>query len=343
LMCPTCRDCKCLSCNILQNCVSHTAVLFIMPSIVFLGTSSATPTKARNVSSYALRLDDGRIILIDCGEGTQHQFVKCADLRAGKIDAIMITHLHGDHSFGLPGLLASMSMNGRDQPVKIYGPEGLKNYLESCLKYSVTFLTYPIEIVEIPTDKVTPLGLINQLTVTAYPLKHKVTCFGFLFEEPEKKGKLNAKLAKELGAENKDLGILTSGKDVTLPNGNIIKSVDVMGETRKGRKFLLLGDTCDSESVVEAAQNCLVVVHEVTYDSSCVEKAKEGGHSTSTMAGQFAKKIKASRIFITHFSSRYHGLHDTEPLTVKDLVSETQKECPDTKVEAAEDFARFEL
>jgi len=315
-----------------------------MPSIVFLGTSSATPTKARNVSSYALRLDDGRIILIDCGEGTQHQFVKCADLRVGKIDAILITHNHGDHSFGLAGLLASMSMYGRDQPVKIYGPEGIKSYVEHSIKFSATYLTFPTEIIEIIPDKITSLGIINELSVTAYPLKHKVPCFGYLLEEPTKKGKLNAKLAKDLGVTDpKQLGILSSGKDVTLTNGIVVKSVDVLGETRKGRKYLLMGDTCNSESVVEAAQNCTFVVHETTYDSSAHEKAIEGGHSTSTMAGQFAKRINASRMIITHFSSRYHALHDNEPITVKDLLLETQKECPETKVEAADDFSKFDL
>ncbi len=122
---------------------------------------------------------------------------------------------------------------------------------------------------------------MHGMYLSAFPLKHKVPCFGFLLEEPDKKGKLNAQKAKELGVTNpKDLGFLSQGKDITLADGTVIKAIDVTGETRKGKKFVFLGDTCNSDSMLEKAQDADVVVHEATYDASLEQKAVEGGHST---------------------------------------------------------------
>lgn len=312
-------------------------------SLVFLGTSAATPSKNRNVSSYALRNDEGKIFLLDCGEGTQHQFLKTVDLKVSKIEVILITHLHGDHSFGLPGLLASLSLYGRDQPVRVFGPVGLRAMIETNLKLSATYLTYKLDIVELEEGKTESFGLLHGLYLSAYPLKHKVPCFGYLLEEPEKKGKLNAQKAKELGVTNpKDLGSLSQGKDITLPNGTLIKAVDVTGETRKGKKFIFLGDTSNSDSMIEKGQDCDVVVHEATYDGTLEQKAVEGGHSTSVMAGKFASKLNAKKLILTHFSMRYQNPEEGQP-SIKDLVKEAQLECSKTEVDAAEDMKKYEF
>eukprot|EP01114_Cavostelium_apophysatum_P016865 TRINITY_DN4888_c0_g1_i1.p1 TRINITY_DN4888_c0_g1~~TRINITY_DN4888_c0_g1_i1.p1 ORF type:complete len:315 (-),score=57.66 TRINITY_DN4888_c0_g1_i1:26-970(-) len=314
-----------------------------MPSLVFLGTSAATPTKMRNVTSHALRMDDGKIFLLDCGEGTQHQFLKSNEVKSSKIEAFLITHLHGDHSFGLPGLLASMSLLGRSDPVKCFGPKGIKPYIESFLQHSATYLTFPFEIIELEVGKVAPLGVISGVTITAYPLRHKVPCFGYILQEPEKRGKLDAQKAKQLGATGKDMGLLTAGKDVTTASGQVIRAVDVIGETRKGKKYVLLGDTSNSDSMLPDAEDCDVLVHETTYDASLQEKAVEGGHSTSKMAGEFANRIRAKKLFITHFSMRYDTESTEGAITVNDLLNETQRECPDTVVTAAEDFRKYEI
>jgi len=214
-----------------------------MKRVFFFGTSAATPTKTRNVTSHALELTNGKVILIDCGEGTQHRIVQ-SEIKASKIACILITHLHGDHLFGLPGLLASLSLligDHNSESISIIGPEGLKNYLDISLSSSSTYITFKYSVIELKADQIQPLGIIQSLTVTALPLAHKVTCFGYLFEEADKPGALNAKRAIELGAKNTQLGELKAGKDVILPDGSKILAADVLGPTKKRKKSINVG------------------------------------------------------------------------------------------------------
>ncbi|KAL6079318.1 Ribonuclease BN [Balamuthia mandrillaris] len=339
-----------------------------MKCVTFLGTSAATPTKCRNVTSHALQFLNGRAWLFDCGEGTQHQILKSKDLKAPRIDAIFITHLHGDHLFGLPGLLASLSLVGgeRQNPVLLYGPPGIKEYVRASIDSSVTYLTYGLEVIELDTSKNHTLsepGLSTSasmpMKVTAHPIVHKVPCLGYVVEEPERAGALDAKKAASLGAKGKEMGLLKAGKDVTLSDGRVIKASDVIGPTRKGKKVVLLGDTSDASSVLEAGQGCDLLVHEATYDASLREKAVEGGHSTSQMAGRFAKELAAKKLILTHFSMRYtssegsqpqHQEKDAEeekeeggPLTVEQLCEEARAECPETLVVAALDLESYDV
>jgi len=214
--------------------------------------------------------------------------------------------------------------------------------LDRTIQLSATYLTFSIEVTELLPEQITKLGILNGLEVVAYPLTHKVVSFGYILIEPDKRGKLDAKKATDLGASKKELGILSQGKDVTTTNGIIIKSSDVMGETRRGSKYVFLGDTSNSDSLLEDAKNCDILVHEATFDSKQREKAIEGGHSTSSMAGQFAAKICAAKMILTHFSMRYHGLNKEE-LTVEDLKREAQSECPNTEVLVADDFFKFDI
>lgn len=315
-----------------------------MKSVVFLGTSAATPTKHRSVTCHGLQFLNGRVWLLDCGEGTQHQIAKCNDIRVGRIDNILITHLHGDHSFGLPGLLASMSLVAGDgkEPVRCIGPVGLERLIRTSLDLSATYITYKLEIIELEEGKVRDLGVIDGHHVVAYPMVHKVACFGFVVEEPEKPGQLDAKKAASLGAKGKDMGLLKAGKDVTLGDGTVIKAADLLSPPRKGKKVVLLGDTSDSTSLAEAARGCDLIVHEATFDSTLEQKAVEGGHSTSSMAGRFAHSIQAKKLVLTHFSMRYTTAGEGE-LGVAELQQEAQKECPQTIVHCAEDFSVFDI
>jgi len=311
---------------------------------LFLGTAAACPTKERNVSAYAIKTMLARHWLVGCGEGTQHRIVARTDLiKTSRLDVILITHLHGDHSFGLPGLLASISMGNAepDRKLKLIGPVGLQTMVKTALKLSETYLTYELDIVELEDNKVHDLGSLGEMSVKAFPLTHKVPCFGYLISEPDKLGKLDGKKAAKLGAKGGQLGELKDGKDVTLADGTVIKAADVCFAPTKGKMLLALGDTSNSESVVPFATNCDVVIHESTFDATLQKKAVDGGHSTSAMAGTFAKTISAKKLIITHFSKRYFEGEDGPH--IPDLVREAQQECPGTVVLAAEDYASFSV
>eukprot|EP01130_Rhizamoeba_saxonica_P008875 TRINITY_DN3594_c1_g1_i2.p1 TRINITY_DN3594_c1_g1~~TRINITY_DN3594_c1_g1_i2.p1 ORF type:complete len:210 (-),score=42.96 TRINITY_DN3594_c1_g1_i2:693-1322(-) len=195
-----------------------------MESISFLGTSAATPGKDRNVSSFAIKFrEGGRVWLVDCGEGTQHRVVRNPDIvKASKIDVILITHLHGDHCFGLPGLLASLSLTGVCDELTLIGPEGLKLMVDTAIGLSDTYLTYNLKIIELVEGEVFDLGLVNGIHLSAYPLVHKVATFGFVIEEPMKPGKLDGKKAAQLGAKGPVMRDLKNGIDVTLDDGTVI-------------------------------------------------------------------------------------------------------------------------
>jgi len=316
-----------------------------MDSVVFLGTVSATPTKHCNVSAYVIKLSSGRQWLVDCGEGTQHQFLRTDLVKAGRIDVILITHLHGDHCFGLPGFLASLSLTGTVSKITLVGPVGLKKMIDVNIELSATYLTYVLEVVELEPQEISKPMVFQDMTVVAYPLRHKVACFGFIITEPQKPGALDGKKAAALGAKGKDLGLLKAGKDVTLPNGTVVKATDVLSEPKPGKRVLAMGDTSNSDSMLEAGQNCDCVIHETTYDCDREEKAIEGGHSTTTMAGLFAKNLNAKKLIITHFSKRYIETSESDPTgkTIKHLLDETQRVCPETQVFAATEFASFDI
>eukprot|EP01105_Mastigella_eilhardi_P007466 TRINITY_DN18900_c0_g1_i1.p1 TRINITY_DN18900_c0_g1~~TRINITY_DN18900_c0_g1_i1.p1 ORF type:complete len:316 (-),score=64.35 TRINITY_DN18900_c0_g1_i1:99-1046(-) len=312
-----------------------------MESVVFLGTSAGTPTKTRNVSSLCLRMASGRVVMVDCGEGTQHQILRCDHVKLGKIASILVTHMHGDHIFGLPGLIASMCMLCPDRgPLSVYGPKGIEEYIMSSLRLSLTYLPWKLQITEID-EKGQDLGMIEGTHVTVYPITHKVPCFGYVLCEPEKLGVLDAKKAAQLGAKGKELGMLKSGKSVTLANGTIIKPEDVVGAPQAGRKVVILGDTSDPSAVLEPGRNCDVLIHECTLDGGSEEIALLNGHSTSAMAGAFAVQMKARRLLLNHFSMRF-TTEGTPDKTVETLVAEAKAACGDLPlgVVAADDLLR---
>eukprot|EP01128_Nolandella_sp_AFSM9_P001861 TRINITY_DN12264_c1_g1_i1.p1 TRINITY_DN12264_c1_g1~~TRINITY_DN12264_c1_g1_i1.p1 ORF type:complete len:327 (-),score=66.59 TRINITY_DN12264_c1_g1_i1:99-1055(-) len=311
-----------------------------METIRFLGTCAGTPTASRNVSSYGITFRDGKVFLIDCGEGTQHQLAKRPDvMKPSKIQAIFITHLHGDHCFGLPGLLASLSLSGVLKSLTLVGPEGLKEMVETNLKLSATYLTYELEMIELEHEVVKDLGVFKGCNVTAFPMRHKVPCFGYYFKDPPTAGSLDAKKAMSLGAKGKDLGLLKGGKDVTLPNGTIIKASDVVGEEKPGASVAALGDTSNSDNMLEIAKGVDLLVHEATLDADEEEKAILGGHSTSRMAGEFAKRLAAKRLVISHFSKRYYeGSSKKEGEKNIDSLQQEATEAFGNDVVAADDF-----
>ncbi|MGK4331360.1 ribonuclease Z [Lonsdalea quercina] len=280
--------------------------------LIFLGTSAGVPTKARNVASLALDLQGPRpaFWLFDCGEGTQHQILHTR-LSASKIEKIFITHLHGDHLFGLPGLLCSRSMAGCQAPLTLYGPAGLKTFVDNALSLSGSYLTYPMEIVEVTSG---PLCEDEHRVVTAYPMSHTLTCVGYRIEERPKPGALNVERLTEEGIRPGSwFQQLKRGESVTLEDGRTLHGADYLGPSTPGRSLAIFGDTRPSEAGRMLAAGVDVMVHEATVEASMADRASERGHSTTEQAATLARDAGAKRLIITHISARY-GQEDNERL-----------------------------
>ncbi|TCC14465.1 ribonuclease Z [Kosakonia quasisacchari] len=273
--------------------------------LIFLGTSAGVPTRTRNVTAMLLNLQHptrAGLWLFDCGEGTQHQMLHTA-FHPGKLDKIFITHLHGDHLFGLPGLLCSRSMAGNVQPLQIYGPKGIREFVETTLRLSGSWTDYPLTIEEVTPGLVVVDGLRK---VTAYPLSHPVECYGYRIEEHDKPGALNAAALKAQGIPAGPLfQQLKEGKTVTLPDGRIVNGADYLAPAESGKKLAIFGDTAPCPASLELAQNVDLLVHEATLEQAMEEKANSRGHSSTRQAAQLAADAGAKKLVITHLSSRY--------------------------------------
>jgi ribonuclease Z len=304
--------------------------------ITFLGTSSGVPTRSRNVSSIALRLPQrAEVWLFDCGEGTQHQILR-SDLKISQITRIFVTHMHGDHTYGLMGLLASCGLAGNPSRIDIYGPPKLDEYLRTAGKYSQTHFSYPIKV-----HTVQP-GVVfedEEFTVSCNALTHRVPAFGYRIAEKDKAGRFDVERATELGIPSGPLyGKLKRGEQVTLPNGRTVNGADLCGETQIGRKFVYCTDTIYCENAVELAQNADILVHEATFAHQDAELAYQRLHSTSTMAAQVALSAQANRLIMTHFSPRYAPGNAIE---LEDLLAEAKAIFPNTIM--AYDFLAYDI
>lgn len=275
----------------------------------FLGTGAGMPSKTRNTSSLLVNLTaEGRgYWLFDCGEATQHQILHTS-LKPRKIERIFITHLHGDHIFGLPGLLSSRSFLGGNEPLDIYGPPGLKDWLLGTLKMANTHLNYSLRVHEITDEGL----LIDEVDfkVTVKSLQHVIQCFGYRIEQKPLAGKLLIEQAIALGVpKGPFLKELKEGKDVTLADGRIILSSQVTGEVQQGFIAAILGDTKYCEAAIDLSDKADIVVHEATFDQETGSLAKEYGHSTIKEAANVAKKAQAKTLIVNHISARFLPNH----------------------------------
>lgn len=270
-----------------------------------LGVGSATPTADRHLASVAL-WREGRIFLFDCGENAQMRMLQ-AGMKRSKIDYILITHLDGDHFFGLPGLLTTMQLQRREKLLNIVGPKGLKEFVENVLKTVQVELCFEIEFTEIEH------GTDHQVVVDepdffieARELKHSTYCVGYRFEEKEKPGKVNAALATEMGiTEDEQFKALKAGNDVELEDGTVVKSAEIVGEPIKGDVFTYVTDTEFCENCIRLAENATILYHEATFGQALKDKATETGHCTAQEAAIVAKTANVQRLVIGHFSARY--------------------------------------
>ena len=281
----------------------------------FLGTGAGMPSKDRNTSSILLELYEqrGTSWMFDCGEATQHQILKTT-IKPRKIEKIFITHLHGDHIFGLPGLLSSRSFLAGEDLLTIYGPPGIKAFIEMSLSISNTHIKYPLVIEEIKE------GIIfedDQFIVTAKMLEHVVPSFGYRIEQKDMPGELLIDQALALGVPKGPLlKRLKNGENVMLENGAVVNSRDVVGPPKKGMIITILGDTNYCKASIDLAMGADVLVHEATFDHQTEDLAASYGHSTNTEAATIAKNAHVKALILNHISARFLG-KDLEHLLVQ--------------------------
>ncbi|USG68446.1 ribonuclease Z [Brevibacillus ruminantium] len=304
--------------------------------VTFLGTGSGAPSTRRNVSGIALGFDQkSKWWLFDCGEGTQHQILRSA-LKISQLEKIFITHLHGDHLYGLIGLLASRSLrNDHATPVELYGPPGVDRYLKAVMDVSPVHLHYPLQV------KIIQEGIIyedEECTVICRKVQHRIPAYAYAVREKEKPGTFLVERAKSAGIPPGPLyAALKRGEQITLPDGRVVSGADYVGPPQPGRTVVFSGDTEPCEAVAELAEGADLLIHEATYAFPDKELAVRSGHSTAREAAQMAKRAGVKALVLTHFSPRYEN-EDGE-LTMEDLLKEAQEVFPDTTLAA--DFASF--
>lgn len=305
-----------------------------MMELQFLGTGAGMPSKERNTTAIVLNLleERGTMWLFDCGEATQHRILH-TPIKPRKIDKIFITHLHGDHIFGLPGFLGSRSFLGGTEPLTIYGPAGIREWVETTIRLSGTHLTYDLYIQEVEE------GVVfedEQFTVRAAWLSHVIPCLGYRIEQKPIAGALQVEKARELGIPKGPLlGQLKRGEDVTLPNGQIVRSADVVLPPKDGATVTILGDTKYCEAAILLAQHADVVVHEATFDGDTTHLAAQYGHATNIEAAHVAQQAGATHLILTHISARFVG----------EQVTKLQQQAASVfaKTYIAYDFAAYRL
>lgn len=269
--------------------------------LVFLGTAASAPT-ARRAPSATLIRRGGERLLVDCGEGTQRQLLR-SDAGLVDLDAIFLTHLHADHFLGLPGLLKTYSLRGRDAPLVLHGPRGTSALFDALRRLFGT-LSYPFEIVEVEPGDTIERG---DYVVLPFPVEHGVAAVGYTLAEYDRPGRFDTEIADRLGVERRARGLLQRGEAVTLTDGTTVRPDEVLGEARAGRRLVLTGDTAPCASVVDAAAGADVLVHEATFLADEHDRARETRHSTAGQAALAAREAGVRLLALTHVSGRYGG------------------------------------
>lgn len=302
--------------------------------ITFLGTSSGTPTRDRNVSAVAVQPESGKDwILVDCGEATQHQLLK-TELSAQKLRAVLITHVHGDHCYGLPGLLASCQMNSREAPLVILAPGAIRHYLQAVMQFTELTLRFPIVFIALEDRSVEWLSVpgedellqqygtecvkdsdifsIPGFNVSAWPLSHRVPCWGFRLEEQNIPLSLNVAQLKADGIPSGvHYGRLQNGEDVdylAVDSGEVIRleSARYTSPGWQQRRLVIAGDNDHLDCLTEACRDVSLLIHEATYTEDVLEQVGPAPqHSSALRVGRFASENNLPALILTHFSPRY--------------------------------------
>ncbi|PSP87263.1 ribonuclease Z [Halobacteriales archaeon QS_4_69_34] len=271
--------------------------------VTFLGTGGAIPTTERNTSALMLRRE-GERLLFDCGEGTQRQMMRFGTGFA--VSHVFLTHLHGDHVLGLPGLCQTLDFNDREAPLVIHVPQGTGCDVRRLVEATGTSPSYPVGIEEVGPGETALDG--DGYAVRAFAVDHRTTAVGYALVEAERKGRFDRQRAEELGVpEGPKFSRLHGGERVELDDGRVVEPGQVVGPPRPGRRVVYTGDTRPAASVVEAAADADLLIHDATFAGDRAERAAHTGHSTATQAAEIARRAGARRLALTHVSSRYAG------------------------------------
>jgi len=288
--------------------------------VTFLGTSGSVPQKDKNFASVLLAYR-GDSLLFDCPEGTQRQLMNSEHSLMG-VKNVFISHMHADHFLGLFGWISTMTLNQRKEKLTIFSPKGGKEKIQKIMR-EVIFPSFEIEYKEIKKGML----IENEFfSVSSYPLKHEIPCYGFVFREADKKGEFNRAKAESLGIPPGPLySKLVNGEKIKV-GGKTFTQKDVMDYTKKreGRKIVFVSDTLPLKETITKAKGAALLIHEATFLDKQNEKAKEAMHSTALDAAEIAKKAKAKKLALFHFSAR-----NTEP---EEILAEAKKEFAQTTV-----------
>jgi ribonuclease Z len=286
--------------------------------LTFLGTSAGKPTKERNVSAVGLEFDqDNKWYLFDCGEATQHQILR-SRLSVGKLDTIFITHMHGDHYYGLPGLLSSKKLDTAFRPLTIYGPKGIKKFLECALDVSVDNLGYTLSIIEFEAEQT---YVFDKFSLKILVLEHSVESFAFYIKEDAITNKLDEKKLKAIGLEPSPLyGELQKGKSITY-QGKRLDPKDYMLDPIPGRTLIIAGDNSRPDVLSPYLEDLDLLVHESTYTQEAYDHlAVKVMHTTARSLGETVEKYHVKNLIATHINPRYNTKSDTGVELIYDEV-----------------------
>jgi len=295
--------------------------------VCFLGTSCSTPSAERNLTSTAVKFM-GNVLLFDCPEGTQRQMMK-SKLSYMKVDHIFLSHLHADHILGIPGLVATMAMHDREEPLFIYGPRGMEARIRKAIEVALMRVSFRVECREVKEGVVLE-G--EKFRVSAFPIEHDVPSLGYLFEEESKEGTFQRKKAEKMGIPPGPLySKLQKGEEITF-EGRKVKPSEVMdyGKGRKGRRIGIVMDTRPSARIAEFVSEVDLLVHESSFCEDLRGRADETAHSVAGDVAKVAKEAKVKRLALTHISPRYKN--------PKEILKEAKKGFKDVFV--AEDLQK---
>jgi ribonuclease Z len=274
--------------------------------VTFLGTAGSWPTKERSASAIALDTDQ-ELLLLDCGEGAQRQFFQ-SSASFMRVRRIFLTHFHGDHFLGLPGLIQSMSLNNRTEPMDIYGPPDADEMVGRALKMGYFTLRFPVTVHSLQPGETVELEGYSVRTARA---DHPVPALAYRVEEGPKRGRFNGELAHSLGIRGRDFARLEEGQAVRVGD-RLVEPSEVMGPPRPGRSVVYSGDTAPSDDVRRLAHRATLLIHESTVGQEIEEEANQWGHSSARQAAELARAAEVGLLYLTHFSSRYKELEPLE-------------------------------
>ncbi len=271
--------------------------------VTFLGTSGAVPTTERNPSAVFVRRE-GDAMLFDVGEGTQRQMMRFGT--GFDIEAVYLTHIHGDHVLGLPGLLQTMDFNERAAPIEIYTPSGTRSEVLDLIYAVGADPSYPVSVEAV--DAGTVVRDRPEYEIVTVETEHRTRSVGYALVEAERKGRFDRERAEGLGVPvGPKFSELHEGHPVELEDGTVVEPEQVVGPPRPGRTLVYTGDTRPTEAIVSAAEDADLLIHDATFAQDAISRARETGHTTASEAGRVARQAGAKRLALTHISSRYAG------------------------------------